>query len=65
MCITKLCATHFTAVTIIGSHLTDEELRAREGNPVVQRHAATKGRSQDWNPAGGDEGHVGFLFLSL
>ena len=45
--------------------MTDKELGARKGNPVVQRHAVTCKRGQDWNPANGDKGYVGFLFVSL
>lgn len=35
-------------VTITGSDLTGKELRAREGNPVVQRHAAVN----EWEEPG-------------
>ena len=64
---------HLRKVTIIvtlgeknhGSHMTGKELGARKGNPGGQRHAVTSKRSQDWNPANGDKGHAGFLFLSL
>lgn len=65
-CTAKLCARHFRAVTITGSHLTGKELRAREGDPVVQRHAAaSEWRIQDWSPASGTGGHAGSLFLCL